>query len=344
MWGTGLGADVLAEWLRDVGVEGRTITDARELTGGTQNRLVRFDFGGRRLVLRRPPDHAREHSNSTNLREARILEALAATNVPHASLVAVNTDLERFGTAFYVTEEVDGFCPAAGMPEPHRSDPGLRREMGLEAARVGAQLSAVDIDELGLGDLGSRTDYVSRQIERTAGRMARLRESPVYDGALPVDPVIDWLRDNAPGEWVPGLRHGDLHLGNMMFSRRDGSLVALIDWEQATMGDPLMDLGWLLVSWPGPGRVNSITLAIEPWEGFPEAEDLVREYTEHSERSLDDLPWFEAMAGIQLAVLLEGTYLRALEGKAPRALGNEMHKTAGNLVDFVRMRAALTQY
>lgn len=338
MWGAGLSASLLADWLRENGLDGEAITDARLLTGGTQNRLVRFTFGGRDLVLRRPPDHAREHSNPTNLREARILGALKKSDIPHAQLVAANQDSERFGSAFYVTEEVIGFCPAAGMPEPHRSDPRLRRQMGLEAARVGAKLSRLDIDELELGDLGSRTDYLRRQIERTAARMERLRVSPIYDGALPVDDVLMWLESCTPPHWVPGLRHGDLHLGNMMFSRTDGSLAALIDWEQATMGDPLMDLGWLIASWPEPGRVRSSTLAIEPWEGFPTVDELTREYAEHSTRGIDDLPWFEVMAGVQLAVLLEGTYLRSLEGKAPANLGVEMHRSATKLVELASRR------
>ncbi|WP_099023036.1 phosphotransferase family protein [Mycolicibacterium palauense] len=339
MWGIGISDDALADWLRERGIDGDVVTDARILTGGTQNRLVRFTFGGRNLVLRRPPDQARDHSSAVNLREARILEALSSSTVPHPRLVAANDDIARFGTAFYVTDEVDGFCPAAGMPEPHRSTPHLRREMGLEAARVAATLSTVDIDELNLGDLGSRADYLQRQVERTAARMERVRISPSYRGELAVDPLIEWLYANVPQRWVAGLRHGDLHLGNMMFSRQDGSLAALIDWEQATMGDPLMDLGWLLVTWPGPGRVNTPTLVIEPWDGFPTADELVGEYAQHSDRGVDDLPWFEVIAGIQLAVLLEGTYLRSLEGKVPKPLGMEMHRTAEKLVDFVGRRA-----
>ncbi len=121
----------LAEWMDGQGLTGETIADAELLAGGTQNILLRFTRGGREFVLRRPPPHLRKNSNETMRREARVLGAIAGTEVPHPRLIARCPETDVIGAAFYLMEPIDGFNPTQGLPEYHRSDPAIRRAMGF---------------------------------------------------------------------------------------------------------------------------------------------------------------------------------------------------------------------
>ena len=307
------------------------LTDLAELTGGTQNVLLRFTRSGRGYVLRRPPVHKRRNSDETMRREARVLAALAGSDVPHPGLIAAEPDESVLGAAFFLMEPIEGFNPAGGLPEPHRSDPGMRRRMGFSMADAAAALSRVDHVAVGLGDFGRPEGWLERQVDRWRGQLASYDELDGYPGPeIPgVDRVADWLEANRPGSWQPGIIHGDLHFANVLVRPDAPQLAAVVDWELCTIGDPLLDLGHLLATWPGdgPGGVG------EGITDLPTKAELVGRYAEGSDRAVDDIDWYHVLAAYRLGIILEGTHARAFAGKAPKEIGDLLHATTVGLFD-----------
>src|SRR5205823_8168325 len=123
---------------------------------------------------------------------------------------------------------------------------------------------------------------------------------------------------------------GDFHLGNVMFSRASPDVVAIVDWEMCTLGDPLLDLGWMLATCPGCGPRE--ILAVSPADGFPRPDELVDRYARQSGRSLRDIDWYQVLANYKLGIVLEGTYARACAGQAPKETGDLLHKAARGLI------------
>jgi aminoglycoside phosphotransferase (APT) family kinase protein len=318
----------LARWMDARGLGRGPITDVARLGGGTQNVLLRFARDGRAYVFRRPPEHKRENSDETMRREARVLAALAGTAVPHPALIAAEPSTDVLGAAFYLMEPIDGFHAPSGLPEPHRSDPALRRGMGLALVDAIAALGAVDHRAVGLDDFGRPERYLERQVERWRAQLASYATMPGYGGPdIPgVERVAAWLEDNRPATFRPGILHGDYHLGNVLFSRTGPGLAAIVDWELATIGDPLLDLGWLLATWPDEdGSGAGAAMAVQPWDGFPTGAELVARYRERSDRDLSAIGWYGVLACYKLGIILEGTHARAAAGRAPRATGDMLH-------------------
>jgi aminoglycoside phosphotransferase (APT) family kinase protein len=331
---TGVDLDLLGTWMDGQGLSGGPITHVQRLTGGTQNILLKFRRGGNDYVLRRPPIHKRAKSDETMRREARVLAALHDTPVPHPRLIAACTDADVLGSAFYLMEPIDGFNPTAGLPAPHRNDPAIRHQMGLSMVDAAAALSQVDVDATGIGDLGRRDGYLERQAARWQSQLESYRELDGYAGSelSSVDAVGEWLDRNRPSTWQPGLVHGDFHLANVMFSPSGPALAAVVDWEMATVGDPLLDVGWMLTTWPVDDRAAAI-LTIEPSSGFPTRDELVARYRAVSGRDLTALPWFEVLAAYKLGIVLEGTHARACAGQADKATGDFLHAAAVSLLE-----------
>ena len=125
--------------------------------------------------------------------------------------------------------------------------------------------------------------------------------------------------------------HGDYHLANVMYRPDSGDLAAIIDWELATIGDPLLDLGWMLATWPDGSGAS--TVSVTPWEGFPTPAELVARYGAGSARDLSAVDWYHVLACYKLGILLEGTHARACAGKAPRDTGDRLHSRAIHLFD-----------
>ena len=127
--------------------------------------------------------------------------------------------------------------------------------------------------------------------------------------------------------------HGDCTLGNVMFRHDKLEIAAIVDWEIATLGDPLLDLGWLLASWPDPDGTGIIAkLEVRPWQGFPTADELIARYASESGCDVHHAQWFIVLACYKLAVLLEGTHARACAGKAPQDLGTTLHHAASKVL------------
>lgn len=328
--------DRLRDWMDVCGLETGPILDPTPLAGGTQNVLLRFRRGDRNFVLRRPPRHPYMDGSGTMRREARVLSALAGADVPHPRFIrACNTD-DVLGAAFYLMEPVDGFNANVSLPEPHASSSTVRHDMGVALARGLAALARVDHIAAGLADLGKIDGFLERQAPRWRSQLEKYRAYEGWPGPaeLPgVEEIEGWLQDNRPTHFQPGILHGDYHLANVMFQRNGPELAAIVDWELTTIGDPLVDLGWMLATWPDPSGETLGAVGAVPWEGFPSAGELVEQYAQGSNRDLGAIRWYAVLGCYKLGILQEGTYARAFAGKAPMAQGERLHKATLGLFE-----------
>ncbi len=312
------------------------LCDVRKLAGGTQNLLLRFSRMGREFVLRRPPEHLRSNSNETMRREARLLGALAGSAVPHPALIASCSDESVLGAVFYLMEPIEGFNATSGLPASH-CDAAVQHRMGLSMVEGLAALHGLDPFAIGLDGFGKVDGFLERQVGRWQAQLDSYGALAGWPGPAElgdVKAIGQWLDANRPERFVPGILHGDFHLANVMFDNDSPELAAIVDWELATLGDPLVDLGWLLATWPD-GSDNSIT-SVSPWIGFPTARELVDHYAARSSRSLDRLDWYGVFACYKLGILLEGTHARACAGQAPKDIGDKLHARAVWLLNRAR--------
>lgn len=323
----------LARWMDSQGLGSGPLQNVTSLAGGTQNILIRFTRSGEDYVLRRPPRHLRANSNETMRREARMLAALADTQVPHPRLVCACEDPDVLGAAFYLMAPVEGFNATSGLPPLHAGSPEVRHAMGLSLVDGIAELGGVDHEALGLAGFGRIENFLERQAPRWRAQLesyGQLAGWPGPGGVPGVERVAAWLEANTPRRFKPGIIHGDYHLANVMFRNDGPHLAAIVDWELTTLGDPLLDLGWLLATWPQGENPAVEDVATQPWAGFPTAQELVARYATRSDRNLDDIGWYAVLACYKLGIILEGTYARACAGQAPRETGELLHaKTLG---------------
>jgi aminoglycoside phosphotransferase (APT) family kinase protein len=323
---------VVEAWLAAKGVARGPVTDIEQIGGGTQNLMFGFRCGDARFVLRRGPKHLRPHTNAVLRREARVLSALAGTDVPIPRLVAAEPDESVLGSVFYLMEPVDGFNASVALPPSHASDPMLRRAMGFHAVDALVALGAVDADQVGLGDLGKPDGFLERQVPQWLGMLdeyARFDGYPGHDLSN-VDELASWLTQHRPATFRPGIMHGDFHLANLMFRNDGPQVAAIVDWEMCTLGDPLLDLGWLLATWPQDSATAHD--AVGRAGGLPTRTELVEHYAHTAQRSVEHALWYTVMASFKLAIVLEGTNARAHAGTAPKPTGDFLHAIAVGLL------------
>ncbi|HEX7355095.1 MAG TPA: phosphotransferase family protein [Mycobacteriales bacterium] len=323
--------------------------DVTALGGGTQNVLLRFTRAGRSYVLRRPPLHKRRNSDETMRREARVLGSLAGTDVPHPALIAACGDEDVLGAAFYLMEPVEGANPTLGLPEVWGSDRGARHAFGLSMADALAAVGAVDHVAVGLGDLGRADGFLERQVARWGAHLASYSQLPGYGDVPRIGGTAEvgrWLDAHRPATWSPGLIHGDFHLANVLAHPRAPRVAAIVDWELTTIGDPLLDLGWLLSSWParpqrsvGGGPLFSVGGA-DLADGLPTTTELLDRYAGRTTRDLTAIRWYEVLACYKIGIVLEGTHARALAGQAPQETGDLLHRHATFLLERAQERIA----
>jgi aminoglycoside phosphotransferase (APT) family kinase protein len=331
----------LSTWISERGLASGPITNVSRLGGGSQNVILRLTQGGRDFVLRRPPASPRAESDETMRREARILGALAHTDVPHPRLVAACGDEKLFGCALYLMEPVVGFNALAGLPELHADSRVLRHRMGLALVDGVAALARVDYRAVGLEGFGKPQGYLERQVSRWRSQLASYTSYTGWPGPgslSGLSAVAEYLQRHRPAASKPGIIHGDYSIGNVMYRPDCAELAAIVDWELATIGDPLIDLGWILATWRTPGEVDIGVLRVEPFEGFPTAAELIERYAAQSERDLGCLDWYVVMACYKLAIILEGTFARAHAGRAAMATGLELHAAAIRLCERALQR------
>lgn len=328
--------EALAPWMSEQGLGDGPLENVSVITGGTQNVMLRFERSGRPYVFRRGPLHLRPVSNKVILRETRVLQALAGTDVPHPPFIAACEDTSVLGDAvFYLMEPIDGFNAGAELPELHAADPQLRYDMGLSMADALSRLAAVDHVAVGLSDFGKPEGFLDRQVPRWLSELESYRGFDHYSGAeIPgIDEVAGWLQAHQPTDWQPGIMHGDYHSANVMFSRTGPEVVAIVDWEMCTIGDPLLDLGWMLATWHLPGQNEVLDHALMKAGGLPSIEEVVDRYGHNSSRDLTYLNWYAALACFKLGIILEGTHARAGAGLAPKEIGDLLHTATLLLFD-----------
>jgi aminoglycoside phosphotransferase (APT) family kinase protein len=324
----------VADWMSEQGLGEGPLDDVSAVTGGTQNVMLRFNRSGREYVLRRGPRHLRPRSNTVILRETRVLAALAGTDVPHPRLIASCDDTGVLGDAvFYLMEPIDGFNAGEGLPPLHAGDPGVRFQMGLSMADALAKLGAVDHVEVGLADFGKPDGFLERQVPRWLSELESYQEFDNYPGPqIPgVEQVAAWLEQHRPSNWMPGIMHGDYHAANVMFSRTGPEVVAIVDWEMCTIGDPLLDLGWLLATWRQPDGSSVFGHALGGQDGLASADDLLQRYAANTVRDLSHITWYTVLACFKLGIVIEGTLARACAGKAEKEVGDQLHAATVHL-------------
>ncbi len=281
---------------------------------GHSNVTYLIERGDAEIVLRRPPRPPLPPSAHDVLREARLLGALKGTVARVPDVLAVCADETTIGSPFYVMERVPGEVIVSSIPE-QLDTPGERRLIAEQLVEALVEIHSVDWRAAGLEDFGKPTGYLERQLRRFLGlwELNKTREIPT------VESVGQWLAENMPESGPATIVHGDFRLGNTIFAfGAPARLAAVLDWEMATIGDPLADLGYLCMMWteaddPVTGlrsHLGSVTRA----EGFPTRTELVSHYEERSGRSMSNIRWYMALALWKSVVFMEGNYKRAISG------------------------------
>jgi aminoglycoside phosphotransferase (APT) family kinase protein len=266
--------------------------------------VIRRD--SREWVLRRPPRPPLPPSAHDVLREAWLLRAVEGTAIRVPKVLATCADEDVIGAPFYVMERIEGVVLNEELPA------------GLSGDRIGAELidalvevHAADWQACGLEGYGKPTGYLERQVRRFTG----LWEHNATREIAAIDEVTAWLGEHRPESGPATIVHGDYRLGNVMFT--GDRLSAIFDWELATIGDPLADVGYMIATWAEPddppSAVASLT-TVTRQRGFPTREDLIARYEDRSGRSMSDLRWYTTLALWKSAVFLEGSYKRRLAG------------------------------
>jgi aminoglycoside phosphotransferase (APT) family kinase protein len=324
----------LRRWVRAQGI-GSEVGDTEPLTGGSQNIVVRLRVDGRPMVLRRPPLHPRPTSDKTMLREIAVLRTLAGTPVPHPAFIAGCDDLDVLGVVFYLMEEVDGFNPGNEMAQAYVDDAGMRHDVCLAYAASLAQLGLVDFRDSPLAALQRPGSFLARQVPQFLRLLQSYRHERYSPDSLPaVVELAEWLETNRPEDSAPGVMHGDAHLNNVLLRRDRPELAAFIDWEMCTVGDPLLDLGWILVCWPlEPDPINAGS-ELAALGGLADRAELVEAYLAAGGRPTNQLHWYVALACFKLGIVIEGTWSRYLAGQANREAGERLHESATNLIEL----------
>jgi aminoglycoside phosphotransferase (APT) family kinase protein len=304
----------LAAWLAAHGL-GNGALSATRIGGGHSNATFLLEHGAERMVLRRAPRPPLPPSAHDMLREARVLGALQGrARVP--KLLAVCRDDDVLGVPFYVMQELHGHVVTDDLPAVLATSEA-RRRAGNDLVDALAELHAVDVEAAGLGDFGRPHGYLERQVRRFAALWEHnaTREQPLV-GELAV-----WLASTLPPSAGSGVVHGDYRLGNVMLELAEPRVSALLDWELATLGDPLADLGYLVATYTDAASARTV-LDLSPvtsGDGFPSREQLVERYAERSGRSVGALAWYETLALWKGAVFCEGLYARFLRGESADA-------------------------
>lgn len=327
-WTSLVDLDRLAAWMDERGLEAGPIEEAKRPPGGTQNILIRFRRGDRWFMLRRPPLSPRHNGSETMRRETRVLGALADTDVPHPRLIAAEGAEDVLGAAFYLMEPIDGFNPTVGLSPLHAGSPEVRRGMGFALVDGIAALGRVDHVKAGLSDLGRADGFLERQVGRWKKQLDSYNEYEGWAGPGEIegiDEVGAWLAARTPQSFKPGIIHGDYHLANVLYRFDGPQLAAIVDWELTTIGDPLLDLGWLMATWPQGEAIEAGNVSVKPWSGFPTIEELIDRYAAQTDRDMTHMRWYGVLACYKLGIILEGTNARAAAGKAEKATGDALH-------------------
>jgi aminoglycoside phosphotransferase (APT) family kinase protein len=282
-----------------------------QIAGGHSNLTFAVtDANGNRFVLRRPPLGHRLASAHDMGREHRIIAALAASDVPVAPALGFCDDPAVNDLPFYVMRFVDGLVVRDKEFAEKSLSPAARRRASESLVDTMARIHAVDIDKVGLSDLGKHDGYIARQLKRWHQNIVdqRTRDLPL------VESVYEELMRRIPAQDGVSIVHGDYRLDNCMVNPQ-GDVIAVLDWEICTLGDPMADVGLLMVYWNGPhDEASAWSNTVCTADGFLDRADLAARYAERSGRDISKLDFYTAFAFWKLACIIEGVYARYLGG------------------------------
>jgi aminoglycoside phosphotransferase (APT) family kinase protein len=299
----------LREFLAASGLEAPEDLGATPVGEGHSNVTFVLSTG---VILRRPPRGPLPPSAHDVLREARLLRALDAQDVRTPPVLAVCDHDDVIGAPFYVMEKVEGEVITDELPAA-LSSPEECARIADELIDALVELHAVDYVAAGLEGFGKPTGYLERQVRRFLGlwEINRTRELPA------VEELAEWLTANMPVSPPATIVHGDYRLGNTMFaSEPPARLISIFDWEMATIGDPLADLGYMMLHWTQPDdpKVGFAMHSVTTSPGFPSRPEMIARYEERSGRSMQALNWYVTLALWKGVVFMEGNYKRAAAG------------------------------
>ncbi|HEY7632629.1 MAG TPA: phosphotransferase family protein [Thermoleophilaceae bacterium] len=303
--------DPLEAFLDENGL-GSGPVEAERIGEGHSNITYLLRRGDEVFVLRRPPRPPLPPSAHDVLREARLLHAVEG-RLRTPRVLASTDDDSILGVPFYVMEYMHGTVITHTIPEPI-DNPAGRAQIADELMQALVDIHSLDWQDCGLEGFGKPTGYLDRQLRRFSGLWEhnKTRELPL------VEELFTWLTENKPDSPEATIVHGDFRLGNTMFAdEAPPRLVAIFDWEMATIGDPLADLGYMTATWSQrDDKLNTMfdLTTVTHGEGFPTRDELVSKYEELSGRSMSDLRWYQALALWKSAVFMEGNYKRSLAG------------------------------
>ena len=283
-----------------------------QIAGGRSNLTYSVkDSGGRRWALRRPPLGKALGSAHDMGREHKVVSSLAGTDVPVAPIAGYCTDEEVNGPPFYVMDFVEG--PILRMrPDAEPYDESQQRQIGENVIDTLVDIHALNPDEVGLGDLGKKKEYVARTLRRWQGQWEKSQTREIRL----IDEVHDRLAARIPEQGPATIVHGDYRLDNMILTPGARRVAAVVDWELSTLGDPLADVGMLLVYWGD--RDAELFPLFEPATtapGFPGLDEVRERYAERSGRNLNMIDFYVALGLWKLAIILEGVYFRYSAGQ-----------------------------
>ncbi|MEP6695619.1 MAG: phosphotransferase family protein [Pseudonocardiales bacterium] len=308
---------VVGPYLASALVDGRWAKcTATLISGGKSNLTYRVTSPAGRVVLRRPPLGSVLPTAHDMSREHTVISALAGSAVPVPEALHLCTDPRVLGAPFHVMSYVDGPVVRDAFPPGYADQPEQRRAVADELIDVLARLHAVDIETAGLSGFGRPEGFLDRQIRRWAAQWqaSRTADSPA------VDDLAAALAASVPASPAPAVVHGDYRLDNTVLDpRAPGRILAVLDWEMATLGDPLADLGLLLVYWQAPvDRANPLAAqtggGLTALPGFPSRDELCARYADQTGRDLAALSWYVAFGCFKLAVVVAGIVARHRAG------------------------------
>jgi aminoglycoside phosphotransferase (APT) family kinase protein len=317
------------------------------IAGGRSNLTFKVtDAAGRRMVLRRPPvSHVLATAHDMG-REHRIISALRDSPVPVPNAVGFCDDPDVNGAPFYVMDFMDAHILHTVEEVEALWDVETQTAAAHDLVDVLVALHALDPDAIGLGDLGKREDYIGRQLKRWYGQFQgsqdQAREAGVHREAAIVHEVHDELVARKPEQLGAVIAHGDYRLDNCMF-HDTGKVAAVLDWELCTLGDPLADLGTMLIYWTDRGEERMGMRPATTSPGFPDRAGVAARYAERSGRDISLLPYYMAFGHWRLACIIEGVYVRYATGAmGDQQAGAEM--MAGEVIRRCELaRASLAQ-
>ena len=328
----GLDEDAVSTWIAELGIGATSPLSFQRIGNGQSNLTYAVrDAGGSAWVLRRPPLGKLLASAHDVVREHRILSGLQNSPVPVPKMIAITQDPAISEVPLVLMSFVDGVV-VDSVSAAEQLDPDQRRRVGLGLSAALSDIHRVDLESSGLADLAGRKPYAARQIARwtTQWDSSRTREVPG------IDSLAARLTAKIPEQHEVTLVHGDFHLSNVITARNDGRVVAVVDWELCTLGDPLADLGGLLAYWPQADDGVAGPFMASTLPGFPTRAELVESYAHNTGRDVTDAGFWEVLALWKLSIIAEGVMRRMEADSRNRAVGGAPTTT---LIDDIVTRA-----